>query len=118
MTKKAPTATAILMRILIDDDSDSDDDEIEALVPTRGKPMAAVSMPLVACQATYSVMVGSPILPPRKGRALLWDLRLCSIVREIFWRTFSPSLLRGTFRLPRDPSTVFRDRPPFLRNLR
>jgi hypothetical protein len=28
------------MRILIDDDSDSDDDEIEALVPTRGKPMA------------------------------------------------------------------------------
>jgi len=39
MTKKAPTATAILMRILIDDDSDSDDDEIEALVPTRGKPM-------------------------------------------------------------------------------
>jgi len=56
MTKKAPTATAILMRILIDDDSDSDDDEIEALVPTRGKPMAAVSMPLVACQATYSIV--------------------------------------------------------------
>ena len=31
-------------------------------------------MPLVACQATYSLMVGSPILPPRKERALLWDL--------------------------------------------